>query len=103
MRTKKVKSAGRFGCRYGRKIRLKVTKVDATSKKYHNCPSCKEVKVKRLSAGIWQCRKCDAKFAGGAYSPIAKIEPKFTAKTEIKTVGDFKSKKEVVEESNEQL
>jgi large subunit ribosomal protein L37Ae len=68
-RTKKVKSVGRFGARYGVSIRRKVREVEAKQRLYHPCPGCGALKVKRVSTSIWQCRKCDYKFAGGAYMP----------------------------------
>tara|TARA_Y100000310_G_C20676235_1_gene813229 strand:- start:205 stop:465 length:261 start_codon:yes stop_codon:yes gene_type:complete len=68
--TKKVGSAGRFGARYGRKIRKKVIKVEELQKAKHACPFCKkEGCVKRVAAGIWICKKCNTKFAGKAYTP----------------------------------
>ncbi len=68
-RTKKVKSAGRFGSRYGKKVRSKIIDVESKQKGWHKCPFCNADKVKRVSVGIWQCRKCDIKFAGRAYTP----------------------------------
>ena len=61
-------STRRFGARYGRKIREKLGKVEEERKLSKNCPYCHKPKVKRLAAGIWHCTKCDAKFAGKAYS-----------------------------------
>ena len=69
--TKKVKSAGRFGARYGLRIRRRFTDVEVRQKARHACPSCQMGRVKRVSTGIWQCRKCEYKFAGGAYTPVA--------------------------------
>ncbi len=69
MATKKVKSAGRYGIRYGKKIRDKTAAVESNSRAVHNCPSCLKKGLKRQAAGIWQCRICDLKLAGGAYSP----------------------------------
>jgi len=66
-RTKKVKSTGRFGARYGTKVRQKVLAVETKQKKKQRCPFCHKNKVKRVAAGIWICEKCDKKFAGGAY------------------------------------
>lgn len=35
----------------------------------HDCPQCGREALARQAAGIWQCRKCGAKIAGGAYEP----------------------------------
>ena len=67
--TKKVGSTGRFGARYGRGVKVVVKKIEEKQRMSYVCPSCKSKTLKRVSAGIWQCRKCKAKFAGGAYSP----------------------------------
>jgi len=69
LRKKKVGSAGRFGPRYGRTIRMTVTKIEKEEKKKHLCPKCNMPYVKRLASGIWQCKKCGTKFAGSAYYP----------------------------------
>jgi large subunit ribosomal protein L37Ae len=69
-KTKKVLSAGRFGVRYGRKIRQRVGQIEKISRIKHTCPLCKtDKKLKRLASGIWECRKCNNKIAGGAFSP----------------------------------
>ena len=68
-RTKKVGSAGRLGSRYGVRARTKLRNVEIIQKAKHICPSCGHLKVKRISTSIWQCKKCGAKFAGGAYAP----------------------------------
>lgn len=67
-RTKKIGSAGRFGSRYGRTIRQKVANIEKKQKAPKKCPYCNAKKVKRLSFGIWQCKKCKNKFTGKAYS-----------------------------------
>ncbi|HLC55832.1 MAG TPA: 50S ribosomal protein L37ae [Candidatus Nanoarchaeia archaeon] len=66
--TKKVGSAGRFGVRYGRSIRHKVAEIEKKLRSKQLCPYCHNYKVKRLAAGIWQCKKCGVKFTGKAYS-----------------------------------
>lgn len=68
-KTKKVGSAGRFGPRYGKKIREKVAEIEKIQKKRHICPSCKMEYLVREGSGIWICKKCGAKFAGQAYYP----------------------------------
>src|SRR3989344_7871964 len=76
-------SAKRFGARYGRKTKLKFSTVETEQRKLHKCPYCNKVAVKRLSMGIWECRKCDSKFAGKAYSVSRVIIPKEEAAEEI--------------------
>ena len=68
-RTKKVGPAGRFQSRYGVKARTRLRNVELAQKQKHICPSCGHKKVKRISTSIWQCGKCNIKFAGGAYLP----------------------------------
>ena len=66
--TKKVKSAGRFGARYGKKTRQKVIDIEQKQRKKQKCPYCSKLGVKRLAAGIWYCKKCNTKFASDAYT-----------------------------------
>ncbi|MBN1924031.1 MAG: 50S ribosomal protein L37ae [Nanoarchaeota archaeon] len=68
MTTKKVGSAGRFGPRYGAKIRKAVATIEKSQKSRQECPVCRIGSMKRLSKGIYQCKKCNAKIAGKAYT-----------------------------------
>ena len=81
-RTKKVGLTGRFGPRYGTKVRKLVLEVERKLRQRYRCPSCGAAKVKRVSTSIWQCRRCGAKFAGAAYSPSALAPP-----AELKALG----------------
>ncbi|MHA1145892.1 MAG: 50S ribosomal protein L37ae [Candidatus Helarchaeota archaeon] len=69
-RTKKVGSTGRFGPRYGSTVRKRVAKIEEKMKQPHRCPQCQTPSVRRVSVGVWQCKKCSYKFAGGAYIPV---------------------------------
>jgi large subunit ribosomal protein L37Ae len=73
MATKKSMTTGRFGSRYGTRIRKRISEIEAVQKKRHECPVCHYVKVRRLSVGIWLCKHCGAKFAGGAWAPKSEI------------------------------
>ena len=66
-KTKKSKSAGRFGARYGKRVRAKLVKVESKQRVKQKCPFCEKLGAKRLSKGIWKCSKCDKKFAAGTY------------------------------------
>ena len=73
MALKKLGSAGRFGARYGRRLKRKISDVEAIQKSKHKCPFCiKSGGVKRVASGIWYCRTCGAKYAGRAYEPGVK-------------------------------
>jgi len=68
MATKKVGSAGRFGARYGAKIRKAVANVEKLQKAKQACPVCRTGNVKRVAKGIYVCRKCRSKITGKAYT-----------------------------------
>ena len=103
-RTKKVKSTGRFLARYGRKIRIRVRDIESLSKKKYVCPKCGAIKVKRVSSGIWACKKCGYKFTGAAYLPFPKVAspkrvqklPNAMGEISEESVKDNSSLKEVV-------
>jgi large subunit ribosomal protein L37Ae len=63
---KKTKAAGRFGARYGRRIRVKIADIESSQRKKQQCIFCNGI-AKRLSKGIWQCKKCKKKFAHHTY------------------------------------
>jgi large subunit ribosomal protein L37Ae len=62
-------SAGRFGARYGRVARRRVSDIESDTNEDHACPECGADAVSRKGTGIWQCGSCDYKYAGGAYRP----------------------------------
>ncbi|MGV8142593.1 MAG: 50S ribosomal protein L37ae [Candidatus Pacearchaeota archaeon] len=68
VKTKKVKAAGKFGAGYGTSLRNRFNAVDSLQRKKQMCPYCKKPGVKRLAAGIWNCERCEAQFAGHAYT-----------------------------------
>ncbi|MBN2067722.1 MAG: 50S ribosomal protein L37ae [Candidatus Diapherotrites archaeon] len=69
-KTKKVRTAGRLGAKYGVGIRKRLLKIEDKQKKYYVCPSCGFERARREAAGIYCCRKCGNRFAGGAYIPV---------------------------------
>lgn len=73
VKTKKVGSTRGFGPRYGSTVRKRYTKVITEMKKPHECPQCGFARVKRISVGVWGCRKCGFTFTGGAYAPTTKL------------------------------
>jgi large subunit ribosomal protein L37Ae len=67
--TKKVGITGKYGPRYGTKTKKVVLEIEKREEKERVCPYCERRALKRIAAGIWFCKKCKAKFAGGAYFP----------------------------------
>jgi len=72
-RTKKVGLTRGLGSRYGATVRKRYVKVVAEMRKPHRCPQCGFLRVKRVSVGVWKCRKCGFTFTGGAYTPTTKL------------------------------
>jgi large subunit ribosomal protein L37Ae len=66
-KTKKARASGRFGCRYGGTVRAKLSKVEDKQRVKQKCPFCERESAKRVSKGIWECSKCNKKFASNVY------------------------------------
>jgi large subunit ribosomal protein L37Ae len=68
MKTKSVKSSGRFMQRYGATLRKRTLTIEKKAEKGQRCPRCKSLNtLHRMVTGIWACKACGMKFAGGAY------------------------------------
>ncbi len=85
-RTKKVGATGRYGARYGVQARRRVLAVERRQHAKHTCLRCGAPKVRRVSTSIWNCRKCDYTFAGGAYTPVT--GPGFEIQKTLKGIND---------------
>ncbi|MEM3737667.1 MAG: 50S ribosomal protein L37ae [Candidatus Bathyarchaeia archaeon] len=71
--TKKVGMMGRYGARFGSTLRKRRGEIEAKMRRRHTCPRCIANAVRRVSVGVWQCKRCGFTFAGGAYTPSTKI------------------------------
>jgi len=52
---------------YGLRVKKRLKEVESKQRKKQICPFCKKAAVKRLSKGIWKCKKCNKKFASHTY------------------------------------
>ncbi len=84
MAKSKLGSAGRFGVRYGQLVKKRIAAIEAKQKIRQSCIFCNG-RAKRLSKGIWLCRRCGKKFAGHAY---------YLEKTELTTAQKNEGKPE---------
>ncbi|MGM5481277.1 MAG: 50S ribosomal protein L37ae [Nanobdellota archaeon] len=75
-------SIKRFGSRYGKTARDKFGKIEAQQHKKYKCPYCSREQVKRLNTGIWQCKKCNAKFTSKAFT-VSKVPSIKTTVSEL--------------------
>jgi large subunit ribosomal protein L37Ae len=88
-RTKKVGSTGRFGARYGAKLRRRVLDIEKKRNEPTRCPSCATRALKRQAVGLWKCSKCDLLFAGGAYVPFTDAGKAAKRAIAQRIAGDF--------------
>lgn len=93
-RTRQVGVVGRFGPRYGVRIRRRIQEIDETLKATHVCPKCQAAAVHRRSSGVWQCRHCGHVFAGGAYRPVVTTSFKRELEEAAKETEEGKAAKE---------
>jgi len=65
---KRTGITGKYGARYGSTLRKRTRLILEKMKGDTKCPRCEtRGTIHRISTGIWHCRKCDARFTGGAY------------------------------------
>ena len=87
-RTVKVGITGKYGTRYGAKLRKQVKQIEIIQRTKYQCPFCgkvikylKQSLVRRTATGIWRCRACRRQIAGGAWELATSTAT--TAKTTI--------------------
>lgn len=98
-RTVKVGITGKYGTRYGAKLRKQVKAIEILQRTKYICTFCGKNSIRRSAVGIWRCRACRRNIAGGAweFSTIAAQ----TAKTTINRLKKEKSEvKKQAEEEN---
>ncbi len=65
-RTTKVGITGKYGTRYGQKLRKQVKGLEIQQRTEYVCPFCGKTSVRKHSVGIWTCTKCSRSVSGGA-------------------------------------
>lgn len=70
---RKTRLGGGLSTRYGTAPRRRHIDILVRLRKKHECPKCKVRATRRLSVGLWQCRRCGNQFTGGAYFPFTKV------------------------------
>jgi len=66
-KTRKIKSAGKFGSGYGTRVRKNYNKIEEFQRVRQVSPFYAKARVMRIAAGIWKCMKTGKIFAGPAY------------------------------------
>ena len=80
-RTAKVGITGKYGTRYGQKLRKQVKAFEILQRTKYVCPFCGNPHVRRQAVGIWRCGSCKRVVAGGAWEYSTSAAQ--TAKTTI--------------------
>ena len=102
-RTAKVGITGKYGTRYGQKLRKQVKAFEILQRTKYVCPFCGKTSVRRHSVGIWTCTACRRSVAGGAweFSTSAAQTAKSTINRLKKLATEIKNETEVeVEEED---
>jgi len=85
--TKRVGITGKYGTRYGASLRKQVKKYEIQQRTKYHCQFCGKDNVKRVAAGIWQCKSktCRKTIAGGCW-----LKQTAAAKTAAITINRLK-------------
>jgi large subunit ribosomal protein L37Ae len=91
-RTVKVGITGKYGTRYGAKLRKQVKAIEILQRTKYICTFCGKNSIRRSAVGIWRCRACRRNIAGGAweFSTIAAQTARTTINRLKKEVSDVK-------------
>ena len=108
-RTAKVGLTGKYGTRYGAKLRKQVKGIEILQRTKYVCPFCGKTKVKRSAVGIWKCKSCRRSMAGGAweFNTTAAVTAKTTIQrlkrilVEMKRADDLDKEELLAEEKKE--
>lgn len=89
-------SSKRFGARYGSKIRENVDEAESHDAE---CPECGG-ELEREAAGIWECRECGIRLAGGSYDQDTGAEESLRRALKVGTE-ELEAAKEQIEDREE--
>ena len=100
-RTVKVGITGKYGTRYGQKLRKQVKAIEILQRTKYICPFCGKNSIRRFAVGIWRCKACRRNIAGGAweFSTIAAQTARTTINRLKKEVVDTKKQLEEEEKA----
>jgi large subunit ribosomal protein L37Ae len=93
-------ATGRFGVRYGQATKKRIDAIEKIQRKKQKCMFCNG-RAKRLSKGIWQCKRCGKKFAGHAYFLSEQLKAESILKKEVNKTKVLKKEKAVLEHREE--
>lgn len=79
--TKKVGVTGKYGTRYGQKLRKQVRGIEILQRTKSICSFCGKTAIKRVACGIWKCKGCKRVISGGCWDFVTTAAT--TAKTTI--------------------
>ena len=98
----KVGITGKYGTRYGAKLRKQAKAIEMLRRTKFISPFCGKQSMRRVAVGIWKCKTTNRKIAGGAWE--LNTTAAITAKTTIhrlKRIANELKKGDVVEKEDE--
>ncbi len=103
-RTTKVGITGKYGTRYGAKLRKQVKAIEILQRSKYVCPFCGKNAMKRRAVGIWSCKGCRRTVAGGAweFNTTAAVTAKTTITRLKKIIVEMKKADDLEKEENKQ-
>jgi large subunit ribosomal protein L37Ae len=96
-RTQKVGITGKYGTRYGQKLRKQAKAIEILQRTKYTCTFCGKNSIRRSAVGIWKCRACRRCIAGGAWEFTT-----IAAQTARSTINRLKKDAIEVKKSNEE-